>query len=154
MRHYTKISAFTSAPGRVALRAALPKRPVHGFVLFPDYSVAAINAQVRALAPALNSATLSNAVSVVSSSPSVPVDLMSKTCNDSLYLFAVAMRNGTATATFTLNGFAGGTAVDVIGEDRTISLSGNQFTDAFTGYGVHLYRISTGEETQVERLIK
>jgi len=115
-------------------------------------SVATINVQVRSLAPALNSPDAVNAVFVASSNTAVPVDVLTKIHGDSLYVFAAAMRGEATNATFTLNNGSRGSEVDVIGESRTLILSGNSFTDAFGGYGVHLYRIwntSTSGETML-----
>jgi hypothetical protein len=103
-------------------------------------AVAAINAQISSLAPALNTQSITNAVVASSSDPSVPVDTMAKRAGGTLYVFAVAMRGSPTQATFQVRQPADGT-VTVLGEDRTIPLTNGSFADAFPGYGVHLYRV-------------
>ena len=103
-------------------------------------AVLAINQQIHDLAPVLNTPSIANAVTVSSSNSAVPVDLMVKRLGGALYLFAVAMRPTTTTATFTVRGPPAAT-VTVLGEARTLSLSGGAFSDAFAPYAVHLYRI-------------
>lgn len=99
--------------------------------------VKAINQQVSALAEVLNSPTTSGFASVTSV-PSVPVDIMTKNYRDSNYLFAVAMRPGQTQAVFNV---AKGKKVEVIGENRTIRIRKGKFTDNFSDYAVHLYKI-------------
>ena len=58
------------------------------------------------------------------------------------YLFAVAMRRATTSATFSgLTNLPSGASVEVLGENRTIPLNGATFSDDFGPYGVHLYKI-------------
>ncbi len=106
-------------------------------------AIQGINAQVTSLAPVLNSPTIANGVSVTSSVSSVPVDTMVKKYGGSTYVFAVAMRNTATTATFNVPGMTTGT-VQVIGENRQITMSGGSFQDSFAGYGVHLYSVTGG----------
>ena len=103
-------------------------------------AVATLNQQVLSLAPALNTQSIANAATVSSSDAGVPVDLMVKRSGGSLYLFAVSMRAGSTQATFTVQR-APGSQVEVLGESRSLSLAGGQFTDTFTDYEVHLYRL-------------
>jgi hypothetical protein len=105
-------------------------------------AVTALNAQIRELAPVLNSPTLESAATVRSSNPAVPVDVMMKIYGGCGYLFASAMREGTTRASFSVIGASGGATVEVIGENRTIAVAGGTFEDDFDSYGVHLYRIS------------
>jgi hypothetical protein len=113
-----------------------------GIFNFPGLAsaVAAINAQVTALAPVLNSPTVRSAVSV-SSPATTPLSTMAKLYNGSTYVFAVAMLNNVGTASFTLPNVTSGT-VQVLGENRQLTVSGGGFQDAFAGYGVHLYQIT------------
>jgi hypothetical protein len=97
-----------------------------------------INRQVRELAPALNSPLLLAGVGVASADAAVPVALLAKRVGSESYVFAGALRAGATTATFTV---PGGRSVEVLGEGRTIPISGRAFTDSFAGYGVHLYRV-------------
>jgi len=103
-------------------------------------AVTAINAQVTALAPVLNSANTTGYASVSSANSSVPIDIMTKNYGGADYIFSVAMRPGTTAATFTV---ASGVNVEVLGENRTLTVSGGKFTDNFSSYGVHLYKITS-----------
>ena len=103
-------------------------------------AVTGINAQIISLAPVLNSSTVVNGVQVSSSPPSVPIDTLEKHYSSATYLFAVAMRNNSTAATFTIPGIQTGT-VDVIGENRQITIASGKFQDSFNGYEVHLYQI-------------
>ena len=104
-------------------------------------AVTAINHQIAELAPVLNNPTVSDAVQVSSSDPQVPVAAMLKQHEGSSYLFAVAMRSGDTTATFTLKGLTGDKTVEVLGEDRSLSARGGVFSDTFKSWAVHCYRI-------------
>ena len=107
-------------------------------LMFP--AVAKINEQVHHLAPVLNSPDIKGVVSVESGNAGVPIDKVVKQYKDALYVFAVSMREGTATAAFTLEGIKDGKAT-VIGEDRDIIISNGIFKDQYEDYGVHLYKI-------------
>ncbi len=97
-----------------------------------------INRQVTDLARVLNSPNTSGFAIVKSSNPSVPVDLMTKKQDEANYLFAVAMRPGTTKAVFEVSQ---GNEVEVIGEERNIKITNGQFSDEFSDYDVHLYKI-------------
>ncbi|MGA7743246.1 MAG: hypothetical protein WBP56_18735 [Polyangia bacterium] len=104
-------------------------------------AVAAVNAQITALAPVLNTQSLANGATVTSSNPAAaPIDMMVKRYQGALYIFAVAMRPVAATGTFTPRGVTAGTAT-VLGENRTIPISGGSFSDSFAGYAVHIYQL-------------
>ena len=98
----------------------------------------AINREVTALAPALNAPTLPEYASVEVVPGAIPVDIMAKEWNGAHYLFAVAMRPGASEATFRV---ASGKSVEVIGENRTLKVKNNLFTDTIGSYGVRLYKI-------------
>ncbi len=102
-------------------------------------SVKAINEEVTSLAPVLNSRDTKDFASVKSSNDSVPVDILTKKDGKTNYIFAVAMRDGTTQATFSVRS---GKNVEVIGENRTLRVKRRKFTDTFNRYGVHLYRIT------------
>lgn len=101
-------------------------------------AVTKINKEITSLAQVLNSATTTYA-SVKSSNTAVPIDIMTKNYGAANYLFAVGMRPGTTTATFTVNS---GKKVEVIGENRTLTITSGKFTDDFSSYAVHLYKIT------------
>ena len=73
----------------------------------------------------------------------MPIDLLIRRHDGKTYLFAVAMREGEASASFTLPG-TGDARVEVLGKDRTINAVGGEWKDRFQNYQVHLYRISPG----------
>lgn len=115
----------------------------------PEMSAAvkALNAEIRTLAPVLNSPTITNAVGVTSSNPDVPVDIMVKREGRALYIFAIGMRNHATRAAFRVDDLRqdwmnkkNGTA-EVVGEDRTLPIWGGRFEDEFQPYQVHIYRI-------------
>ena len=103
--------------------------------------VTALNAQIRALAPVLNTATLDVGAKVESSAAGVPIATMTKRFGDSTYVFAVAMRNAPTTGKFLLDAVADCSSIEVVDEGRTIVPNGESFQDSFTGYEVHIYRI-------------
>jgi len=104
-------------------------------------SLKSINAQIKSLAPVLNNQTVEGRVTVSSSNPSVPVDIIVKVYGQQTYIFAVAMRDTTVTATFTMKGVSNA-MVTVIGESRTRQVSNGVFSDTFSGYQVHLYSVN------------
>ena len=104
-------------------------------------AITAINAQITALAPVLNTQSVANGAAVTSNPPAIPVATMVKRFAGSTYVFAVGMRPGSTEATFTLRAFSGAAVVEVVGEGRTVSASGGVFRDTFTSHGVHIYRI-------------
>jgi len=104
-------------------------------------AVTALNKQIRTLGTVINSAAVADAATVASSSADVPIQITARKHGGAMYLFAVAMRDGEATATFTVTGAAKDAKVEVIDETRTLSLTDGRFTDSFKGYDAHLYRI-------------
>jgi hypothetical protein len=105
-------------------------------------AVTGINAQIARLAPVLNSPTIEEKVAVSSDNTNVPIAIMVKRYRDSLYIFAVAMRDGETVATFTPNGIGGQRTVEVLDEDRTLISKQGVFQDHFEPYDVHLYKVS------------
>lgn len=104
-------------------------------------AVTGINAQITSLAPVLNSPAVVNGAQVVANPASVPIDIMVRQYNGAIYVFAAAMRNNSTLGTFTVSGIQN-RRVDVIGENRQIAMTGGQFQDNFSGYAVHLYKIT------------
>lgn len=107
-------------------------------------AVTAINRQIKELAPVLNSATIADGARVASSNADAPVDVLVKHHSGATYLFAVGMRNAPTQGTFTVDGVGKGT-VEVIGEERKMTLRDGKFEDQFAPYAVHLYRISAAK---------
>jgi hypothetical protein len=104
-------------------------------------AVTRINRQIQELAPVLNSPTVPDLVRVRVEDPEKPVAVMSKRHGDSVYVFAVAMRDRDVKPRFEVAGTVGGTQVEVLGEDRFLQLDASGFEDRFAGYAVHLYRV-------------
>jgi hypothetical protein len=102
-------------------------------------AIKAINAQVTYLAVVLNSATTIGYATVSSDNGSVPVDIMAKNYGGANYIFAIAMSNGQANASFTVTS---GTSAEVMGEGRAIPITNGKFSDLFLPYAVHLYKIT------------
>ena len=109
-------------------------------------ALAQINGHIHDLAPVLNTPSVANGVEVASSAAAIPVDVMLKRQGGATVLFAVEMRSGATTATFTLRALPGRTSVEVVGENRTLSVTetsgGARFSDDFSSYGVHIYRLT------------
>ena len=132
-------------------------------------AVSALNTQIISLAPALNAPAIPGGVTVASSDTTqappadiyafgqlympwgrgsgVQIDTTVRQPGDGFtYVFAIGGNPGTTTGTFTLSGTLGitGTTATVIGESRTVPISGLAFTDDFTGdYQYHLYQIQS-----------
>jgi hypothetical protein len=104
-------------------------------------AVAAINQQIHELAPVLNAPAATGAVTVTTSEPAVPVDVLAKRHGGALYLFAVAMGDAPTQATFTLDAGPEAGEAEALGEGRRISVSARGFRDAFPAWGVHVYRV-------------
>jgi hypothetical protein len=105
--------------------------------------ITSINATIKANATILNTQTVSNGATVSTGNSANPVDIMVKRHNGFTYIYAVSMRKGTPTATFTLRDFVGTSTVEVVGENRTITATNGVFQDAFTNWGVHIYKVAT-----------
>jgi len=104
-------------------------------------AVTDINAQIRELAPVLNSPTLPFGARVQSSNAEVPVDVMVKRLDGATYVFSVGMRNAATTGSFDVVGLPAQCTAEVLGEGREIPVVDGEFTDEFEPYGVHIYRI-------------
>lgn len=105
-------------------------------------AVTALNKEITGLAPVLNSPPQTLAATVKSDDSAVPVAIMSREYQGAIYLFAVAMRDGHASAAFTLPGVSGTKPVEVLGEKRSLTMSDGTFQDSFEAWDVHLYRVS------------
>ncbi|MBI5386327.1 MAG: hypothetical protein HZA90_16780 [Verrucomicrobia bacterium] len=103
--------------------------------------ITAINQQITRLAPVLNSPPLTDAVTVSTENKELPVAAMARKHGGTTFLFAVGMRDGQTTASFTLRGLSGDTAVEVIDENRSLQAKDGVFRDRFEPWEVHLYRV-------------
>jgi hypothetical protein len=102
--------------------------------------VAAVNRRIKSLAPVLNSPDVADGATVASSNKDVPIAFVVKRHDGATYLFAVTTRGGETTATNQLPVKADA-KVEVLDEDRTLDAKSGAWTDKFTGYQAHLYRI-------------
>jgi hypothetical protein len=103
--------------------------------------VTAINRQITALAPVLNSPAVKAAVQVASQNAAVPVAHMTRRHHGALYLFTVAMRDGETTAAFEFPDMKETTRVEVLGENRVLTAKAGRFEDSFKSWDAHLYRV-------------
>jgi hypothetical protein len=110
-------------------------------------AVTALNQQIKALAPELNSGNITNLVTVTSSNASAPVDTMVKANGTSIYVFSAIARAGTATASYTINGMTGNAVATVVGESRSVNITAGKFSDAFAANAVHIYKIDLSTAT-------
>jgi hypothetical protein len=104
-------------------------------------AVTAINRQIHSLAAVINSPTLTDAATVTSSNPHVPVNVMVKRHDGATYLFAVAMYRQETEATFRIAGLAARAVAEILGENRTVRIENGRFTERFKGYDVRIYKI-------------
>jgi hypothetical protein len=110
-------------------------------------AVTALNKQILALAPQLNSATIEGLVSVTSSDANVPVDAMVKATGSTLTVFSAVARSGTTNASFAIAGMAGDVTATVVGENRSVAVKAGAFSDAFAENTVHIYRVDLSAAT-------
>jgi hypothetical protein len=120
-----------------------PRSNDHALLDDPELlpAVTAINAQIRELAPVLNSPTVAEGGAVKSSSADVPIDLMVKRRAGATYAFAVGMRNAQVKGSFEIKDLPGRRTATVLGEGRQVEVVDGKFDDSFKAYDVHLYRI-------------
>jgi hypothetical protein len=107
-------------------------------------AVTKLNQQITHLAPVLNSPTVTNTVTIRSTNSAAPIATMVKQHDGFTHIFAVAMRPLETQAEFTLKQFAGSEAVEVLGENRTLSVKNGKFADHYAPWDVHLYRVKSG----------
>ena len=116
-------------------------------------AVGAINREIHDLAPVINSSSLPKAVTVTASPAEVAPDMSrllgpqgiavaARKHQGAIYVFAVRMESSRATGKFHVAGMSSPATVQVIGENRTISMHDGQFEDDFGPNAVHLYRLT------------
>jgi hypothetical protein len=99
-------------------------------------AIKAVDARVASLAPVLNGPTANGYVTATGN-----VSTLTKYDGSHFYVLAAPHAAGAQTVTFTVAGNP--STVTVIGENRTVPLAGNQFTDTFADANtVHIYQIS------------
>lgn len=102
-------------------------------------TVTAVNKQVTELAPVLNSPFVDGLLTKTGK-----VDAAVKKYNGSFYVLAGSAQPASQSVTFTSECTAATTAT-VLGENRTIAVSGGKFVDTFAdGNAVHLYQLNGG----------
>ena len=108
-------------------------------------AVTAINRQVHELAPALNSPSIVDGVTVRSSPEDAPIAWMLKRRGATANLFAVNMRSRPTRGTFVIreSALALGQSLSatVLEESRNIPMRNGELTDEFKPYEVHLYEL-------------
>jgi hypothetical protein len=108
-------------------------------------AVTAINRQVHKLAPALNSPSIVDGVTVKSSAEDAPIAYMLKRRSDTTYLFAVNMCNRLTRGSFVIRTSASGPGqsllATVLEESRSVPAPNGEFSDEFKPYEVHLYEL-------------
>ncbi len=115
-------------------------------------AVGAINRQIHALGPVLNSPAIPDGVAVTCEAAGTdperarllqtgPVAAVLKRHAASAYVLAVRMENSPATAHFEVRDLRGTATAEVLGENRRLVVENGRFSDKFAPYGVHLYRI-------------
>ena len=105
-------------------------------------AVTSINAEIRALAPVLNSPATADAAKADPAAADTEIATMVKHRAGATYLFAVVVRGSGGPADIAVQKFPVGSKVEVLGENRTLTLRGGKFADSFEPHGVHLYRIA------------
>jgi hypothetical protein len=108
-------------------------------------AVTGINRQILALAPVLNSPTVTDAVQLDIVPDDARVATMVKRQGDVTWLFAVSLQPRPATVTFRFQTPVDATRAEVMEEARSIRIQDNQFADPFEPYAVHLYRLPPAE---------
>ena len=74
------------------------------------------------------------------SPPDAPLDIMVRIHEDRIYVIAVNRESIACEGTFTLENPPAAPSLDVLFENRTVSVNGNAWKDAFQPLAVHVYR--------------
>jgi hypothetical protein len=98
-----------------------------------------INEELMQLAPALNSPTVSNGVTIESDAR---IGTRLTRIAGTTYLFAASLSNEPTEARFDLRAI-GEASAEVIGEDRELAIEAGALEDSFDAFAVHLYRIES-----------
>ncbi len=99
-------------------------------------AITALNAEIKGLAPVLNSTAL--LPPAVLADGSAVIDVAARRHEGKTYLFAANMREQSARVSIE----ASGSTIEVIGEDRTLASRSGAFEDAFEPHQVHLYAVT------------
>ncbi len=104
--------------------------------------VTRLNHQIQELAPVINSPPAPTTARVQPADTNAPIALMTRCQGKATYVFAVEMRDHKTAAQFAVPGLSGEHKVEVLGENRTLTAKDGTFTDNFSAWEVHLYRLS------------
>ena len=126
-----------------------PKFNEHALLDDPEMlaAVTAVNAQIKSLAPALNSDTAHAYFPEVPTDwkpqpgAEAPVAWMMKRHEGAVYVFAVGMRDVKGRGGIRLDRLRSGMTAEVLGEGRSVKVGDGRLEDDFEPYAVHLYRI-------------
>ena len=105
--------------------------------------IKANNALIQSNASILNTQTVNNAAIVKSSNKAGNLNYIVKRYNGFTYVYAVGESAASTTGTFTLRSFSGSSTIEVIGENRTLTATNGVFTDTFSNWAVHIYKVAT-----------
>jgi len=105
-------------------------------------AVTTLNKQIVSLSAVLTSPSINGAVTVASSSPDVPIDIMTKKVGNTTYIFAVSMRNAPTRAHFSMTKAPRQSKAEKLWENKTIPIVDGSFDEAFKPYEVHAYMIT------------
>ena len=103
--------------------------------------VTALNHQIIRLAPVLNSQPVANLVSAKSEDSSIPISFTCRRSGGAIWIFAVPLREGETSVTFTLKQPCG-KSVEALDENRSVPVENDSFKDRFGRWETHLYRIA------------
>ncbi len=110
-------------------------------------SLRELNYRITSLAPVLNSPSAADLVSTIPISSEekkngrLPVSLLVKQYECSLYIFAGSKSRFPERQIFALDVPGFGNQIEVLDEDRSLIVTGGAFEDEFDPYEVHLYKI-------------
>jgi hypothetical protein len=128
-----------SFSGPCTTHHALRETGCNGFYTAMQQKVTAVDAQIKSLAPVLNSPTVTSQFAASSN-----VRAMMKWNGSNLYVFAGSAENAGSTPSFTLSCIGNATAT-VVGENRTVPVTNGSWSDSFAdGNATHIYRIDGG----------
>jgi hypothetical protein len=121
-----------------------PKEIEAGLLAHPENAkgVKEINAQIKKLAPILNSPTILDVAKVEPANKDSTIAMLCKQHEGATYLFCVNTRETPTQATFTIPNLKDASKIEAIDENRALTAANSQFRDAFEAYAVHLYRVS------------
>ncbi len=105
-------------------------------------AVTALNQQIIRLAPVLNSPEQAGLASARSSKEAIPIAYTTRESSGTTWIFAVPLREGEASVTFSLQNSPGDQIVEVLDENRSLTAHNGAFSDRFGPWEVHLYKIS------------